>query len=121
MERFVAAFQEALSRAAAVDAGAECAVSPLPRDEKSASPWTNSPDRPERGLKPNFPPRESIDAYAESELRRLAEWILADGQLRTDEEVIQLMFDELPFKRRGARILERLEDIVKRLAAMRRG
>lgn len=119
MERLVAAYREAVSRAAAVDAGAESAVSPAPSNEEPEARRTTSVDRPARGPRPSLPQRDSIDAYADSELRRLAEWINADGQLRTDEELVQLMFDELPFKRRGARIIERLEDAVKRLRRMR--
>jgi len=55
--------------------------------------------------------RETIDQYSDRELRKLAEWIVSDGLLRTDEELIRDIFEALPFQRLGGRIRERLQNV----------
>jgi hypothetical protein len=42
------------------------------------------------------------------ELHGLIEWIMADGQLRSNDEIADEMFKALPFARRGSRIEEAL-------------
>ncbi|MDW8395083.1 MAG: hypothetical protein RMM31_02455, partial [Anaerolineae bacterium] len=63
--------------------------------------------------KPNIPTYESIDYYHDRDLIALALWVMSDGLLRTDEEIAEQMFKELPFKRRGERIRQRLHQAVK--------
>jgi hypothetical protein len=66
---------------------------------------------PQRGPKPRVRQKNSIDDYSDHELCALAKWITSDGQLRTDEELVECLFNELPFKRRGSRIRVRLERV----------
>lgn len=55
---------------------------------------------------------KTIDQYSDQELDRIVEWIVSDGLLRTDEEIICDIFKELPFQRLGSRIRERLLNVV---------
>jgi len=65
-----------------------------------------------RGPRPSIPERKTIDHYSDRELQEIAEWIISDGLLRTDEELIREIFDMLPSKRLGKRIRERLKTVV---------
>jgi hypothetical protein len=56
--------------------------------------------------------RETIDQYSDCELQQIADWIISDGLLRTDEQLIREIFEMLPFKRLGNRIRERLKTVV---------
>jgi very-short-patch-repair endonuclease len=64
------------------------------------------------GQSPARPPYDSISDVGDRTLKDLAAWIASDGRLRTNEEMIDEMIHELGFRRRGARIVERLEQIV---------
>jgi hypothetical protein len=57
-----------------------------------------------RGPKPQVPARTSINDYHGSELIELIRWIASDGQLRTDDQIIDEIVPELGFSRRGVRI-----------------
>jgi very-short-patch-repair endonuclease len=59
---------------------------------------------PERGPKPPVPVRTSIDEYRGGELIQLIRWIASDGQLRTDDQIIDEIIPVLGFSRRGVRI-----------------
>ena len=50
----------------------------------------------------------------------LAEWVASDGLLRTDDEFVRCMLEELPFNPLGARIRERLEGVVRQVTRTRR-
>ncbi|WP_447973689.1 hypothetical protein [Nitrospira sp. Kam-Ns4a] len=69
----------------------------------------------QRGPRPLVPVRETIDQYSDRELRQIAEWVISDGLLRTDEELIREIFETLPFERLVSRIKERLKGVVKDL------
>ena len=58
----------------------------------------------EREPRPVMPERESINQYTRLELLTLLKWIESDGQLRSDDEIIEEMVAALGFRRRGARI-----------------
>ena len=59
---------------------------------------------PKRGPRPPVPVRTSISEYREGELIQLLRWIASDGQLRTDDQIIDELIPTLGFSRRGARI-----------------
>jgi len=65
-----------------------------------------------RGPRPSIPNRDSISQYARRELITLIRWINSDGQLRTDEELIKEMVQELGFSRRGVRIQEAIRQVI---------
>ncbi|MFN3638067.1 MAG: AAA domain-containing protein [Chloroherpetonaceae bacterium] len=68
---------------------------------------------PRRGARPELPKRESINEYSDEELMLLADWVMSDGVVRTEEELIKAISKELSFSRTGNRIRERLSKIVK--------
>ena len=53
--------------------------------------------------------RDSIEQYSEDELVTLLKWLESDGLLRTNDQLMDLMVEELGFERRGARIVARVE------------
>jgi very-short-patch-repair endonuclease len=59
---------------------------------------------PKRGPKPPVPVRASISEYRGGELIQLIRWIASDGQLRTDDQIIDEIVPVLGFSRRGVRI-----------------
>jgi hypothetical protein len=60
------------------------------------------------GSRPRVARSQPIDDYREAELRRLLAWIRSDGRLRTDDELVEAMMDELGLDRHGRRIDARL-------------
>lgn len=68
---------------------------------------------PQRGPRPNVPRKgrlgyDSITDYSHSQLVDLARWIESDTLLRTDDDLIREMMQELGFKRSGKRITDAL-------------
>lgn len=69
----------------------------------------NGSAKPRRGPRPNIPVRTAINQYSTFELVQLLQWIASDGQLRTDDQIIDEMVATLGFSRRGARIERALQ------------
>lgn len=67
-----------------------------------------------RSRRPSIRRGLPIGDYSDESLRRLLQWIKEDGELRTDEELLQAMIEELGYRRRGARIEARLRGIIQR-------
>ena len=114
IERAVAAYQDALAHA---DRDSSVSTAPAPELSKNVdSPVV-------RGPKPPILANVAIDQHSDREILRLLDWIQSDGQLRTNEELIQELVQQLGFKRKGPRIEARLREIVDTAArrAMRRG
>jgi very-short-patch-repair endonuclease len=61
-----------------------------------------------KGLRPGIAPGCPIDAYSDSELLTLAQWIRSDDGLRTQDELLEEMMRELGFQRRGKNVVARL-------------
>jgi len=57
-----------------------------------------------RGPRPPVPRREKIEQYTFTELVKLVAWIKSDGRLRTNDEIVEEMIQELGFQRRGNKI-----------------
>ncbi len=57
-----------------------------------------------RSIRPTVEPGRQITEYDENELLELVLWIQSDSRLRTDDEIIDEVMQELGFSRRGARI-----------------
>lgn len=105
-ERAVSAYKEAVRWADLTDADA--APGPTLGGNQPARQAQQQPVARQRGPRPPLPVRETIDQYSDRELRQIAEWVLSDGLLRTDDELIREIFEALPFERMGGRIRERL-------------
>lgn len=117
-ERAISAYEEALRAADLLDADA--GDSPNPDGMEPATHTPLQPNPRQRGPRPRVPDREAIDHYTDRELRQIAEWIQSDGLLRTDEELIRDIFEELPFQRLGGRIRERLQDVARSVGRRQR-
>jgi very-short-patch-repair endonuclease len=113
IERAIAAYEEAVRRADSADSS--YADTHPPQATGGAKPMNQAQQQAvarQRGPRPPVPVRETIDQYSDRELRQIAEWVMSDGLLRTDEELIREVFDALPFERLGRRIRERLEKVL---------
>lgn len=117
IERAIAAYEEAVRLSAQSDSSAPPLPAPAPRSVEQTDNRIIEPFRPrERKPRPPIARYQTIDQYGDQELLQLAEWILSDGLLRTDDEIMREMFAQLPFARMGSRIRDRL----KRIAALAR-
>ena len=67
-----------------------------------------------RGPRPPIPVRTSISEYREGELIQLLRWIASDGQLRTDDQIIDEVIPTLGFSRRGVRIESAIRSAIAR-------
>ena len=87
---------------------------PLPPDEPetgASSKPTKPP--PSRGRPPPIPRYTSIDEYSLEHLVAIARWIESDGLLRTEAQLFDAIFNELPFKSRGSRIEEAINKAIR--------
>ena len=123
IQRAVDAYEAAVKYANQVDAQNNKPSKPVPQ---TAQPFTSQSLTPEinsptalRGTRPNVPKRSKIDDYTQAELMSLIRWILSDGCLRSDEEILKVMLPELGFKRRGSRIDQAVFAAIERLRSSR--
>ena len=65
-----------------------------------------------RGPRPMIAVRTSIDQYSTVELTQILRWIASDGQLRTDDQIIDEMVTALGFSRRGVRIERAIQSAI---------
>jgi very-short-patch-repair endonuclease len=82
---------------------------------KPAQPTNPSNSPPTRGARPPVPRGLPITEYRSADLDALCRWILSDTLLRTDEELLEAMMQELGYRRRGSRIVQRLNEVIKRV------
>ena len=105
VDRVLVAYEKALVE---TDKGQEAPGAELANESTGASYEDTSPNPttppPPRLSKPPTLHYASIDDYSHKELVSIARWIESDGLLRTDSQLFDAIFDELPFKRRGAKI-----------------
>ena len=57
-------------------------------------------------------PGRPISDYHPRELQAIVRWVQSDGKLRTDAEIVGEVLKELGFLRRGARIVEAVNDAI---------
>lgn len=87
---------------------------------RSLEPKEPTPIAPEKkGAEPLIPQLGSVDDYG-SELAEYIVWFCSDGVLHSDDEIFKAIFEKLPFRRRGARIVNRIEDEIKKLRSLGR-
>ncbi len=77
--------------------------------------------QPDRGQRPAVPPGMPIARYSRDQLTTLAEWIISDTLLRTDEELLRELRQELGFKRGGSRINAALQEAIAKARSNRLG
>ena len=108
LERALDAYRDAVRRADHSDLDASI---PASRHPVESAPQQDVGR--ERGRRPQITSRDTIDDFSDRELMQIFNWVLSDGQLRTDEELIREVFLTLPFDRMGSRIRERLTTLVR--------
>ena len=117
VRRALKAFAEAVSYADSLDSDTSAetlhAVEPRPTAESSAAR--------EREARPKVWPGYPIDDYSDLELQSLVRWVLSDGRLPTDEEIIGELTRELGFKKKGARIVAALTAAIRAVKASSTG
>jgi very-short-patch-repair endonuclease len=72
----------------------------------------------QRGPRPSVTSKPSVELYCQTELVKLIKWILSDGKLRTDAEIVREMVTELGFSRRGIRIEAAIDSALKAYRSM---
>jgi very-short-patch-repair endonuclease len=103
-EKVLAAYREAIEQ---IDRGDRTAIEPGAATESEEVVWEY--DEPQRkGRRPSISPGGSITDYSLSQLVALARWIKSDTLLRTEDQMLGEMMNELGFHRRGGRIVEAL-------------
>ena len=108
VRRVLAAFSDAVAHADSLDT-----VVSIPTPAPAVPvPVNEPPAARERSPRPNVPPGRSIDDYSSRELQSLVGWVLSDGRLPTDEEIISELVRELGFARRGTRIVAALTSAI---------
>jgi very-short-patch-repair endonuclease len=73
------------------------------------------PEPPLRGERPYVPPGRGIDNYSDWEISRVAQWIKSDGRLRSEDELLSAVMDDLGFERHGSKIVERISSVIRYL------
>jgi very-short-patch-repair endonuclease len=111
IQRTITAFESAVKFADQLDRGVTS-----PNHDESNHRQT-APSSPARGPRPRVPVRPSIQQYSVGELAQLLRWIASDGQLRTDDEIMDEMVATLGFSRRGARIESAMRGTISRWRA----
>jgi very-short-patch-repair endonuclease len=101
LDRILRVYREELAAAPDLKAVPPAAAAPQSREGASADPVR-------AGSRPRVARSQPIDEYRDAELRRLLAWIRSDGRLRTDDELLEAMMDELGLDRHGRRIDARL-------------
>lgn len=99
--RAVEAYKKALER----DQGRQAARDLVEDSQVHAAPNVQ-PLRKERGQRPFIAPQENITQYSRQSLEAIIRWILSDGRLYTDDELVYEAARELGFQRVGVRIQE---------------
>ena len=97
---------------------AEAATTPAPRDKDKLEEIVGASQR--SYPLPHIPQNLSIDEHSPAMLVLLAQWVMSDGYLRTDEQVFEEMFAQMGYRRRGSRIQEALYRAIKQAKSIQR-
>lgn len=72
-------------------------------------------DVPDRSARPRIAAGKRIENYSDFQLREMVKWVMSDGLLRTNEELLREMRKELVFPRGGkvidAAIMAAIRDV----------
>lgn len=89
------------------------ALAPAPPRPVPTGPASKPAGRP-RGARPWTPPKgTSITEHPQYQLVELARWVESDTLLRTEDELLAAMMDELGFQKRGQRIVAALTQAIR--------
>jgi very-short-patch-repair endonuclease len=110
IQRATRAFEDAVAFADIVDKGVSASNHHGNGNNRDHTNGGSTERR--RGPRPYIPVRTSISQYSTTELVQLLRWIASDGQLRTDDQIIDEMVSALGFSRRGARIEKAVQSAI---------
>jgi very-short-patch-repair endonuclease len=68
------------------------------------------PARRERDPRPRIPRGLTINQYTSPDIARIVRWIRSDDVIRTDDELLQAVMEDLGFERRGSRIVATINE-----------
>jgi very-short-patch-repair endonuclease len=108
VRRTLRAFADAVEHADAIDNHT------VPADLESEHEASSAihPSRA-RDPRPPVPSGKEIDEYSPRELQSLVRWVLSDGRLPTDDEIIAELTRDLGFHRKGSRIVASLSAAIR--------
>lgn len=112
-ERELARVEAAYRMALAIDMAAVPQMRPTTPEPIAPPPPSPHLIRGRLGVSPVPRRISSIDDVTDSTLRRLRDWIESDGLLRTNDELFEEMFRELGFQKRGVKIKQRLNGVLR--------
>jgi very-short-patch-repair endonuclease len=92
--------------------GDDAPAVPLPTAYEAARSRATPAVGQRNGPRPWIVPGQPIDAYSDAELIRLVQWIRSDDGLRTEDELLREMMQELGFRRRGKNVVARLTAMI---------
>ena len=113
-QREVDRVMQAYSRSLAEIDSADGATGAAARREDPVEEAVRTPPSSGRPPLPRIPQNLPIYEHDPAALVRLAQWVMSDGLLRTDEQVFEEMFAQMGYRRRGNRIQEALYQAIKR-------
>lgn len=112
VQKIVTAYRDAL-RAAETPETTRAAESAPAASTNEAPAWTLE-SQTRQGARPPVRPGLLITQYSHQELVQLARWLRSDGVVRTRDQELALMMDELGFRNRGRRIVAAIEHALDR-------
>ncbi len=109
VRRVLAAFEKARREADTEDARGEGPTRPHDENghDSAGSPAAGAAEI-RRAPRPRIVHSDSITDYALADIVAVIRWIMSDGKLRTDEELLHETVAALGFERRGPRIVQRI-------------
>jgi very-short-patch-repair endonuclease len=87
---------------------------PTPVPPSSGADAESAPSREPR---PRVPRGLAVTDYSDRQLVAMVKWVESDTLLRTDDELLQAVMDELGFERRGARIVAAISAAIRKAHA----
>jgi hypothetical protein len=89
----------------------------MDRGERSDAMNTDSRRVKASPVRPEIPVRKHISEYKPAELDAIVNWKMSVGRYRTDDKIVNAVFAELPFRRRGRRITAEIRRSLERVRA----
>jgi very-short-patch-repair endonuclease len=109
IDRVIQAYEKAVQKS---NGNGRSGQGPASARNRTQQTQTAPPRAGRTSLRAPIPVRNSIDEYSPTELMSLLRWVKSDGKLRTNDELVDEMFEALPFSRRGSRIDAALKRVV---------
>ncbi len=113
IQRAVASYEEAVRLSDESEASQPAPIRAAERIEEISEERRDRRSARPRGPRPQVVTGLKIEQYRADDLRAIVQWILSDGLLRTDDDLLAAALEELGFRRRGKRIDEALREAIR--------